>query len=549
MKTRPRKRVKCANHRLPNDLTEELRERLLGLKGSTAVDYLNREVFSKLISDSTDPSPLRRERAIEKLLKTEERNAATNVRLFETHEEYNILPRVTYGSFVKFCQDTIIDLIGEVVPEGALIGSFSGGASTSRPRTTSHPAGKYLGKAHVTSSALGWFEICEDLAPLWLKKELSGAMAENPLELEIVPGNVLFTVPKKSNIDRCACKEPDINMWLQKGIGSFLRKRLKSGAGVDLNDQSKNWRLAREGSLTGDLATIDLASASDSVSSGLVELLLPTLWYGLLDDVRSRVTMIPRGNMVEVHSNEMFSNMGNGFTFELESLLFYVLARATAYFTGIPGVISVYGDDLIVPSELYTHLEWVLKFFGFVVNEDKSFFTGPFRESCGGHFSDGYDITPFYVKEPLLRLIDAIHAANQLRAWAERQTTMSILDPQVEDIWCWLASFIPQHLWGGSDPSFKYQLYSYGASTGRLVEEKSKAKDTGMGGYLLWHNSLWNRKSLGDGVETSSKRDALGRYRYKKYAKTTVTQLSSVFLKELDGDAEYRMGVTPTKYF
>ncbi len=548
MKQRPRKRATCANLRLPNDLTEELRERLLGLRKSTSVDYLNREVFSKLISDSTDPSPLRRERAIAKWLTTEERNAATNERLFSIHEEYNILPRVTFGSFVKFCQDTIIGLIGEVVPEEVLVGSFSGGASTSRPRTISHPAGKYLGKAHVTSSARGWFELCEELAPLWLKKELRGAMAENPLELVEVPGNVLFTVPKKSDIDRCSCKEPDINMWLQKGIGSFLRKRLKKRAGVDLNDQEINWRLAREGSRTGDLATIDLASASDSVSSGLVELLLPTLWFGLLDDVRSRVTTIPRGNEVEVHRNEMFSSMGNGFTFELESMLFYVIARATAYFTGTSGIISVYGDDLIVPSELYTDLEWTLKFFGFVVNEDKSFFTGPFRESCGGHFSGGFDITPFYVKKPIKDLISCIHVANSLRAWAGRQTSMSILDPEVEDIWCWLASFIPKHLWGGRNPSFKYQLVSNGMSTGRLVEAKAPAKDTGMGGYLLWHNSLWNRNGLiEEGVETSSSQKSKNHFRYKTYAKPTVTQLSSIWLSELDGDAEYETGVSPLK--
>ncbi len=540
MKNRHDRRTKCANTRLSNDLTVELRERILNLRESVSTDYLKEEVFSKFISDETDPSSLRRERAIAKWLMTEERNAETTERLFSTHEEYNILPRVTFGRFVSFCQDTIAALIGETVPTEALMGTFSGGASTSRPRTDSHPASKYLGKAHVTPRALPWFDSLRGELPQWVGvPELPFAeTAEERLELEVVPGNVMFTVLKKTDIDRVACKEPDINMWLQKGIGSFLRNRLKK-VGVDLNDQSKNWRLAREGSLTGALATIDLSSASDSVSSGLVELLLPPLWYNLLDDVRSQVTTIPRGSFVEVHRNEMFSSMGNGFTFELESLLFWVLCRATAYFEGVSGVISVYGDDIICPSEIYSSFEWVLNYFGFKVNPEKSFSTGPFRESCGGHFYDGRDITPFYVKEPIRSLVDVMHAANQLRAWASRQTNLSILDPEVESIWCWLASFVPKHLWGGTDPSFKYQLVSNGMSAGRLVEEKSKPRDLGKGGYLLWLNATQGRRKATEGVQTSSSKKAMNVFRWRSYRTPTVTSLPTVWLSELDGDAEY----------
>lgn len=545
MKHRPLRRTKCANIRLSNDLTDQLRERLLALESSVPTDYLNQEVFSKLISDETDPSSLRRERAIAKWLLTEERNELTTERLFTTHEEYNILPRVTFSSFVAFCQNTIIDLIGETVPLEALIGSFSGGASTSRPRTDSHPADKYLGKAHVTSRALPWFDLLRGELPQWVgMPELPFVeTASQRLDIEVVPGNVMFTVPKKTDIDRVACKEPDINMWLQKGIGSFLRNRLKK-VGVDLNDQSKNWRLAREGSLTGNLATIDLSSASDSISSGLVELLLPPLWYNLLDDVRSQVTTIPRGSFVEVHRNEMFSSMGNGFTFELESLLFYVLARATAYFEGISGVISVYGDDIICPSALYPHLEWVLKYFGFSVNPEKSFYQGPFRESCGGHFHNGRDITPFYVKGPIKTLVDVIHVANSLRAWAGRQTAMSILDPQVEEIWYWLSSFVPLQFWGGTDPSFKYQLVSNGLSQGRLVSEKSKPRNLGKGGYLLWLNATMGRSRITDGVQTSSTKKELGSFRYREYRHSTVTSLPQVWLRELGLDAEYPLPVT-----
>jgi len=523
VKTRHRS-AQCANLRLPVDLTDEFREKILALRSSPKSDYLKAEFLSKFLSNETDPPSLRRERAIQKWLLTEERNERTWDRLNSTLGDYNILPRITYSKFVSFCRDVIIDIIGETVPTEALIGAFSGGSSTSRSRTESHPASKYLGKAHATERALSRFVDVIDEIPGWVNRR-------NNLLIEIVPGNMMFTVPKKTEIDRVACKEPDINMWLQKGVGSFIRAQLKR-TGINLNDQSKNSSLARLGSLSGDLATLDLSSASDSVSTALVELLLPVNWYTLLDDLRSPVTTIPRGDFVEVHRNEMFSSMGNGFTFELESLLFYALARTTAYFTGTSGIVSVYGDDIICPSPMYEDLVWVLKYFGFEANAEKSFATGPFRESCGGHYWNGFDITPFYVRKPVTHLLDAIHLANSLRAWAARGSCHTVLDPEVEDIWYWLKSFIPRHLWGGSDTSNKSQLVSPDLSTHRLVEE-TKRRSTGLGGFLLWLNATQGRKGNAEGLTTSSRSVSSQKYRLRPFLNPTVTQLPQVFPREI----------------
>ena len=486
-------------------------------------DYLKQEIFSKFVDESTDPAELRRTRAIEKWLVTEEVNAVTNERLLLTPEDYNILPRVTFGAFVSFCQDIIRDILGDVVPEEALIGSFSGGASTSRNRTRSHPAGKYLGQADVTSSAWEVFEDLLDDIPGW---DLIRARTV----FRVVPDNVMFTVPKKTDIDRCACKEPDINMWLQKGLGAFIRERLRV-TGINLNDQSINRSLARTGSFDGSLATLDLSSASDSVTRELVALLLPVNWFTILDSVRSRVTNING----EEHRNEMFSSMGNGFTFELESLLFYTLARATAYFRGIKGVISVYGDDIIVPTPLYHDLVWVLKYFGFTVNSDKSWHEGPFRESCGGHYYDGYDITPFYIKEPIKTLPELIDVANKLRQWGQIET-LSVLDPSIEPIWLWLKSLVPQCLWGGADLTFRYQLVSPDLPICR-IEEETRRSSTGYGGYLHWLNATWDRSFVSDGVSTSSKQTNLGRFRLRKVNRktATVTRLDHEFLSEIHG--------------
>jgi len=506
----------------------------MALQPSVKTDYLKKSLLTKYVSPDTAPSITRRNRALFKWLLTERENEATNDRLLLTHEEYNILPRVAYGNFVEFCRNLICDIIGDTPPIEALIGSFSGGASTSRPRTKSHPASKYLGKAHVTQPCLDIFSSIVEEMPGWV----------GSAELEVIPvrGNVFFTVPKNADIDRCACKEPDINMFVQKGIGSFFRKALRNH-GIDLNDQSINRRLAREGSVTKELVTLDLSSASDSVTTELVFQLLPITWYTLLDAVRSQVTIIDG----EEHRNHMFSSMGNGFTFELESLLFYVLSRATAFFTGTRGMISVYGDDIICPMGMSASLIIVLNYCGFSVNTDKSCIDGALRESCGGHYFNGLDITPFYIKAPIASLTDLIHVANQLREWANVEG-LSILDPEVEEIWLWLKSHVPDGLWGGERTADKYQLVSADVPRFRLREE-TKGHDTKDGGFFHWLNATWDRTSrisvrnLGvekqdcifdaEPVSTSRRTEGKGLYRARPVRITTVPRLLAHFIHEV----------------
>jgi len=520
MTTKKSLKKRLTAFKLPNDFTQLLIDRINELRPSVKTDYLRKEILSKYVSADTDPPEVRRTRAINKWLATEAVNEGTNVRFLITPEEYNILPRISYGTFVEWCRDLVRDIIGDTPPTEALIGSFSGGASTSRSRTMSQPSSKYLGKAHATSSCLDVFSTVVEEMPGWI-----GAWGD--LKPEIVPGNVLFTVPKKTDIDRVACKEPDLNMFIQKGVGSYFRRCLRH-TGINLNDQSINRSLAHRGSVTGDLCTLDLSSASDSVTEGLVALFLPEIWYTLLDSVRCRVTIIDG----EEHRNQMFSSMGNGFTFELESLLFYVLTRATAFFTGTRGIVSVYGDDIICPTELARDLIWILSYFGFEVNSSKSCVDGPYRESCGGHYWNGLDITPFYIRAPITSLDDLIDVANKLRKWAEVDG-LSVLDPEVEAIWLWLKGFVPDVLWGGGDLTFKYQLVSYDTSSHRL-SEKSRKNDAGLGGYLHWLNATWDRTSLREGISTSSfSKPSNKDLELKRVRKPTVPHLPALFLSEL----------------
>lgn len=369
-----------------------------------ALMYLKEQWLSKYVVLSKDGALERRQAAINKWLMMELRNGKTNIRLLG-------LPVTICGvdtdKLLSWSADLIEKTIGPKPHYAALMGSFSGGASTSQGRKPGAIASKFGENAEVTAEAWETFKSVMTSSPLWL--ELSQKGVYDPKKAY---GNELFTVPKNSKIDRVAAKEPDLNMFAQKGIGNFIRSRLRS-QGVDLNDQTVNQSLAKIGSRDNVLATIDLSSASDTVCHSLVHRLLPEQWYDLLDTCRSRRTRVDG----VYHELNMFSSMGNGFTFELESLIFWALARGIAYLKGIRGRINVYGDDIIVPSQMYPMMEKFLSYFGFIMNKDKSFGKGPFRESCGKHYFQGCDVTPFFLRHPIEHQSQLILFLNQLTNW------------------------------------------------------------------------------------------------------------------------------------
>jgi hypothetical protein len=186
--------------------------------------------------------------------------------------------------------------------------------------------------------------------------------------------------------------EPLLNIMYQLGYGVEMAKRL-AAFGVDIRDQSVNQRSAYVGSLTGALATLDLSSASDTVSREIVYELLPLDWAHALSRGRSGKIELPNGDIV---LQEKFSAMGNGYTFPLETLIFWALASSCCENSA---EVSVYGDDIIVPTQYFDLVSEVLRYAGFVVNEKKSFAHGPFRESCGHDYFEGINVRPFYQKE------------------------------------------------------------------------------------------------------------------------------------------------------
>lgn len=207
-----------------------------------------------------------------------------------------------------------------------------------------------------------------------------------------VDSNKISFVPKTAKTHRAIAVEPLLNGYIQKGIDSVLRSLLERNTGRYLNFQGHNQLLAREGSITGAYATVDLSSASDTVSTTMLYYMLPRAWFGLLLKARSNSFQ-----KKDKHENyQKFSSMGNNFTFPLETLIFQAAVRSAMKSAGVWGTetYSVYGDDIVIPTAAVGVLIPLLKFLGFVPNPSKSFWTGPFRESCGADWHGGQDVRP-----------------------------------------------------------------------------------------------------------------------------------------------------------
>jgi hypothetical protein len=250
------------------------------------------------------------------------------------------------------------------------------GATAQRPRTQSLPQLKLRMKLHATRGAHNYL------------RALYRFYGFEPPRLVETKSNRVELVPKNWKTSRTIACEPEGNLPLQLAFDTYAKRRLRR-VGIDLSNQDCNRKAAKQGSINGDLSTIDFAAASDTISFNTVAWLFPWDWYCYLARVRSPEYRGVFGD----GKYAKFSSMGNGSTFTIETLLF----AAACYAVGSKRFL-VYGDDVIIESDLVEPYERLTRFLGFTINTDKSFSTGPFRESCGLDVFDGVDVTPQYIR-------------------------------------------------------------------------------------------------------------------------------------------------------
>jgi hypothetical protein len=252
---------------------------------------------------------------------------------------------------------------------------------------------------------------------------------------ELVPKARVCLVPKDSRGPRIISCEPAELLYIQQGLMRKLYRCLEASpitAGqLNFTDQGVNQLRAKCASITGYSATIDLSDASDRVAWALVERIFPPRWVEALEACRSEETVLPDGRSVKL---KKFAPMGSSCCFPVEALTFFACLQATwrmerrvsistradgeefRTYGVAPKTIDtfVYGDDIIVPSHFYEEAVNALTKIGLVVNLSKSFARGPFRESCGGEYHLGIDVTPVRIRKVPSRQGSGLAASAEL---------------------------------------------------------------------------------------------------------------------------------------
>lgn len=330
--------------------------------------------------------------AAEKFVEAEKLCKETNI-IFELERrgEFAFLPGVS--ARIYRATQKIAQILGDVPSLAQIRPRFGPGSTTQIPKRIAS-ARRKLSQTHACSEELLPIirDVLEELQGSY-RWEAEGDTCQVPVEIH--QGKLAF-VPKNAKTYRAVVVEPELNSMYQCGIGDYMAKRLRF-CGVDISDQRPNQRFAERGSLSNDIATLDLSSASDTVAYELIFALLPVDWALFLSQFRTG-TIRYRGMSIRL---EKFSSMGNGFTFPLETIIFYALACACADEGDDLSLFNAYGDDIIVPTYAYDRLCELLNAVGFIPNRDKSFADGPFRESCGADYHTGFDIRPSYLKDAL----------------------------------------------------------------------------------------------------------------------------------------------------
>lgn len=358
--------------------------------------YHHRQIkaFFQKRKDLTDPAVDKQAVAWKAFVQAEELCRQTNT-LFRLRAEgkYQFSPRVE--SVLHNSQRKIARILGDVPRLCDIFLRFGPGATTLTKKKNASARRKLSSMFACSENSLGIVaDILEEM-PAWTTTDGS---EESTFVDVLVTDDVIEFAPKTFETHRTIAKTSVVTGMVQLGVGDLMAERLRT-EGVDIRDQSRNQRLARIGSIGGALGTADLTNASNCVSRLLVMDLFPYEWYDLLVRLTSTYVITPSGDRL---ATEMFSTMGNGFTFPVETLIFYALAKSACEEVGAPTEnVAVYGDDIVCPVEAYQLLAETLTATGFMLNTAKSFFSGPFRESCGCDWYLGEDVRPCFVKGPL----------------------------------------------------------------------------------------------------------------------------------------------------
>jgi len=326
-----------------------------------------------------------------------------------------------------------------------------------------------------------------------------------------VPVKVI-TVPKTLKSPRIIAVEPAAMQYAQQ---SLLRSILDSfkedgflSRVIGFDDQIPNREMARSGSLSGELATLDLSEASDRVSNQHVLAMFEGYPHlsAAIQSTRSRKADVPGHGVLRLAK---YASMGSALCFPVEAMVFL-----TVIFLGIERELSaplsretlikrfseqvrVFGDDLIVPRDHVLSVCDALSDFGHKVNISKSYWIGRFRESCGREYYDGQDVSIVKVRQclPTRRqdasgVIAAVEFRNQAY-WAGLWQTARWMDSFIRDVIHYFPNVAPTSPLLGRESALGYEFQTLSRNThspltkGYFVRAKSPIDKLDGTGALL----------------------------------------------------------------
>jgi len=341
--------------------------------------------------------------------------------------------------------DDLLTELDSLVYNGKIIPKHGPGATADRLRGNR----KYDQKEWPVRLE-AWFSWTEFLYPSY-----SLALNDEDLINWIEPGAErpvrVITVPKTLKTPRIIAIEPTAMQYVQQGIleqfelGIMKNYYLQNL--LDWSSQVPNQNLAKAGSVTGLLATLDLSEASDRVSNRLVTYLLER-YPSLLGGIQSCRSVKADVDGKIIHLAK-FASMGSALCFPIESMVFLAIcvnaiARASErqvtgrFIKELIGKVRVYGDDIVVPVDSVDCVINDLQSFGLKVNVDKSFWNGKFRESCGKEYYDGHDVTIVRLRRTIptsrkhaAELVSIVATRNNLFLKGGFDSTIEWLDSQI----------------------------------------------------------------------------------------------------------------------
>jgi hypothetical protein len=222
-------------------------------------------------------------------------------------------------------------------------------------------------------------------------------------DLDIVK---IQAVPKSYKSARIIGMDDVARNAMGKAIEQEFRQQDRVRGTIDLEDQTINQRLAAQGAIDGSIATLDASKASDSISKSLFVDIFPREY------VTEVLPLLPThfelmGKKNKCYALQMASTSGHSLTFRHETIVFLAAMRlAYRQYVALVEHKQVakvsqqsawaYGDDSLVASEAAEIAVHILATIGININTDKSYWSGPYRESCGKEYWKGTDVTSEY---------------------------------------------------------------------------------------------------------------------------------------------------------